>query len=149
RRGDVGFCRFLALAAPPAAGLRGLAAAIAGIDMFSFFSKLFDTSGFPPPLECGATWGPGAPGRWVRILLERAVFSAYIAIPVMLVYFVFRKKTGAFLPIFWLFAVFILACGCVHLIEATLFSHPWYRLSALVKLITAVASVATAAALIP
>src|SRR5262245_37792918 len=125
------------------------AAAIAEIDMLSFFSKLFDTSGFPPRWECGAAWEQEPMVGWMHILSDAAIFIAYTAIPLMLVYFVFRKKTGVFLPIFWLFAVFILACGCVHLIEATLFSHPWYRLSALVKLITAVASVATVIALVP
>jgi signal transduction histidine kinase/DNA-binding response OmpR family regulator/HPt (histidine-containing phosphotransfer) domain-containing protein len=117
--------------------------------MLSFFSKLFDTSGFPPRWECGAAWAQEPVVGWMHILSDVAIFAAYTAIPLMLVYFVFRKKTGVFLPIFWLFAVFILACGCVHLIEATLFSHPWYRLSALVKLITAVASVTTVIALVP
>src|SRR5215207_1566439 len=117
--------------------------------MLSFFSNLFDTSGFPARWECGAAWTQEPMVGWLHILSDAAVFAAYTAIPLMLLYFVFQKKTGAFLPIFWLFAVFILACGTVHLVEATLFWHPWYRLSALVKAITAVASVATVGALVP
>src|SRR5215207_5235547 len=117
--------------------------------MLSFFSNLFDTSGFPARWECGAAWTQEPMVGWLHILSDAAVFAAYTAIPLMLLYFVFQKKTGAFLPIFWLFAVFILACGTVHLVEATLFWHPWYRLSALVKLVTAVASVATVGALVP
>ena len=117
--------------------------------MLEFFWRLFDTSGFPPRWECGAGWAAEPSVGWIHIFSDLAVFAAYTAIPLMLLYFVFHKKTGSFLPIFWLFAVFILACGTVHLVEATIFWYPWYRLSALVKLITAVASVATVAALVP
>ena len=117
--------------------------------MLEFFWRLFDTSGFPPRWLCGAGWAEEPAVGWITIFSDLAVFAAYTAIPLMLLYFVFHKKTGVFLPIFWLFAVFILACGTVHLVEATIFWHPWYRLSALVKLITAVASVATVVALVP
>src|SRR5262249_10998669 len=131
------------------AGLPRPAAEIAEIAMLEFFWRLFDTSGFPPRWECGAAWAEEPAVGWIHIFSDLAVFAAYTAIPLMLLYFVFHKKTGSFLPIFWLFAVFILACGTVHLVEATIFWHPWYRLSALVKLITAVASVATVGALVP
>jgi hypothetical protein len=117
--------------------------------MLAFFLELFDTSGFPPRWDCGTAWAQEPAVGWIHIFSDLAVFAAYTAIPLMLLYFVVHKKTGAFLPIFWLFAVFILACGTVHLVEATIFWHPWYRLSALVKLITAVASVATVTALVP
>jgi signal transduction histidine kinase/CheY-like chemotaxis protein/HPt (histidine-containing phosphotransfer) domain-containing protein len=126
-----------------------LAAEIAEIAMLAFFLELFDTTGFPPRWQCGATWDLEPAVGYIHIGSDLAVFAAYTAIPLMLLYFVFHKKTGAFLPIFWLFAVFILACGTVHLVEATIFWHPWYRLSALVKLITAIASVATVIALVP
>src|SRR5262249_34048931 len=56
---------------------------------------------------------------------------------------------GPFLRFFWLSAVFSLPGGTVTLVEAAFFWPPWYRLSALVKLITAVASVATVLALVP
>jgi signal transduction histidine kinase/CheY-like chemotaxis protein len=117
--------------------------------MLSFFSHLFDTSGFPPRWDCGTGWGEDPLIGWLHIVSDVAVFGAYTAIPLMLLYFIFRKNTGSFLPVFGLFAVFILACGCVHLVEALLFWQPWYRLSALVKVVTAVASVATVVALVP
>ncbi len=117
--------------------------------MLAFFLNLFDTSGFPPRWDCGLAWAQEPAIGWIHVLSDLAVFASYTAIPLMLLYFIFHKRTGAFLPIFWLFAVFILACGTVHLVEATIFWHPWYRLSALVKLITAVASVATVMALVP
>src|SRR5262245_18833863 len=140
----------------PIAHLRSLSARLlrpaaenAEIAMLEFFWRLFDTSGFPPRWECGAEWAQEPAVGWIHILSDVAIFAAYTAIPLMLLYFIFHKKTGAFLPIFWLFAVFILACGTVHLVEATIFWHAWYRLSALAKLITAGASVATVVALVP
>jgi two-component system sensor histidine kinase/response regulator len=54
-----------------------------------------------------------------------------------------------FLPIFWLFAVFIVACGLSHLVEAVIFWEPVYRLSGFVKACTAVVSVATVCELVP
>jgi two-component system, sensor histidine kinase and response regulator len=117
--------------------------------MMDFFTKLFDTSDFPARWYCGRGWSLDPAIGWIHIISDSAIFCAYIAIPIMLVYFVFKKKDAPFLPIFWLFAAFILACGCTHLVEATIFWHPWYRLSGLVKLVTAIVSVLTVAALVP
>jgi signal transduction histidine kinase/CheY-like chemotaxis protein len=114
-----------------------------------FITKLLDTTGFPPRWQCGPAWSQDPSIGWIHILSDSAIFCAYLAIPLMLVYFVFKKKDAPFLPVFWLFAAFILACGFSHLVEATIFWHPWYRLSGLVKLVTAVVSVMTVAALVP
>jgi two-component system, sensor histidine kinase and response regulator len=114
--------------------------------MLAFFSTLFDTTDFPQRWKCGE-WS--AIHGWVHIISDVAIFAAYTAIPLLLLYFIFHKKTGAFLPVFALFAVFILACGCVHLIEATIFWHPWYRFSGFMKAVTAVVSLCTVAALVP
>src|SRR5262245_47649569 len=122
---------------------------IVEIAMLAFIRRLFDTAGFPPRWECGAAWDQEPAIGWIHISADLVVFAAYTAIPLMLLYFVFHKKTGTFLPIFWLFAVFILACGTVHRVEGSLFWHSGYVFSALVYLITAVASVTTVVALVP
>jgi signal transduction histidine kinase/DNA-binding response OmpR family regulator len=114
--------------------------------MFDFLANLFSTADFPQRWNCGV-WTSGH--GWLHIISDIVIFAAYTAIPVMLLYFIFRKKTGAFLPVFALFAVFILACGFVHLTEATIFWIPWYRLSGLLKFVTAIASVWTVLALVP
>jgi len=113
--------------------------------MSSFFQHLFDTTGFPPRWHCGQ-WSEGH--GWLHILSDLAIFGAYAAIPLALVYFTRRRKDAPFIPVFWLFAAFIISCGISHLIEATIFWHPWYRLSGLVKAITAVISWMTVIALI-
>jgi hypothetical protein len=113
--------------------------------MFDFFRKLFDTADFPARWQCGQ-WS-SAHG-WLHIASDLAVFGAYLAIPCVLVYSLLKYRNLALSKVVWLFGAFILACGTGHLIEATLFWEPWYRLSGVVKAITAVVSWATVFALI-
>jgi signal transduction histidine kinase/CheY-like chemotaxis protein len=114
--------------------------------MWDFFSNLFNTSGFPPRWHCG-TWTSGH--GWLHIVSDSAVFGAYTAIPLVLGFFVIRKRDVPFPKIFWLFAAFIFACGFGHLIEAVIFWHPVYRFAGVWKLATAIVSWATVVALIP
>ncbi len=111
-----------------------------------FFTLLFDVSDFPPRWYCGA-WTPGH--GWLHILSDLGVWSAYIAIPCVLGYFLFRRRDVPFRNVFWLFGAFILACGTTHLMEAIIFWWPAYRLAGLIKLFTAVVSWATVIALVP
>ena len=112
----------------------------------NFFTELFDTSDFPRRWDCGS-WTPGL--GWLHILSDLGVWSAYLAIPCILVYFVLHKKNIPFRAIFWLFGAFILACGTTHLMEAIIFWWPVYRLAGLIKLFTAIVSWATVIALVP
>ncbi len=114
--------------------------------MIEFFKHLFDTDGFPDRWHCG-DWTAGH--GWLHIISDSMIFAAYTAIPFTLLLFAWRKhREILFVRLVWLFAAFILACGLVHLIEATIFWHPWYRFSGLVKGITAAVSWATAIAII-
>ena len=76
------------------------------------------------------------------------IWLAYLAIPAVLLFFVFRRRVP-FPAIFWLFGAFIVTCGFTHLMEVVTFWQPVYRLSALVKVLTALASWATVLALVP
>jgi PAS domain S-box-containing protein len=114
--------------------------------MFDFLTRLFDTTGFPPRWDCG-DWTRGH--GWLHILSDLTIWSAYFAIPCILVYFVLRRRDVPFPTIFWLFGAFILACGTTHLMEAIIFWQPVYRLAGVIKLLTAVVSWATVAALVP
>jgi PAS domain S-box-containing protein len=107
--------------------------------------KLFDTDDFPARWHCG---------RWtdlhgyVHIFSDIAIFGAYAAIPLTLLYLVRKRRTDLpFPPVFWLFACFIFACGTGHLVEATIFWKPWYRFSGLLKVVTAITSWTTVIAL--
>lgn len=108
--------------------------------MGSAFSSIFDTADFPARWMCG-TWT--AAHGWVHILSDIAIFGAYFAIPLSILFFVSKRRDVPFPPIFWLFAIFIFSCGFGHLVEATIFWHPWYRFSGLVKVVTATVSWAT------
>ncbi len=114
--------------------------------MFEFFASLFDSSGFPPRWYCG-NWSTGL--GWLHIIADLGVWSAYVAIPLVLGYFVLRKKDIPFRSVFILFGMFILACGTTHLMEAIIFWWPAYRLAGAIKVATAFISWATVLALIP
>jgi PAS domain S-box-containing protein len=114
--------------------------------MVDFFTQLFDSDGFFPRWQCG-DWSAGL--GWLHIFADLGVWSAYLAIPLVLTYFATHRKDLPFQRIFWLFGAFILACGTTHLMDATLFWWPAYRLAVLIKLGTAVVSWGTVVALIP
>lgn len=108
--------------------------------------SLFDPSGFPPRWQCG-NWSDVH--GWVHIIADLGVWSAYLAIPCVLGFYVVRRKDLPFRGIFVLFVLFILACGTTHLMEAVIFWWPAYRLAGAIKVATAVVSWATVFALIP
>lgn len=116
------------------------------MNILDFFGKLVDTAGFPARWNCGTAWTPFL--GWLHILSDLAIFGAYFAIPLSLLFFVFRRRDVPLRGVFWLFAAFILSCGVTHLIEAIIFWEPVYRLSGLAKFITAVISWTTVIALV-
>src|SRR5215470_8532871 len=114
--------------------------------MLEVFTHLFDPTGFPPRRACGDGWTPAL--IWLHITSDLFIWLAYVSIPLVLLYFT-RRRDLPFPRLFLLFALFILACGTTHLIEAIIFDYPVYRLAGVVKLITAIVSWATVFALIP
>jgi hypothetical protein len=113
--------------------------------MTQFADGLFDTSGFVPRAQCGA-WTPAL--IWLHVVSDLLIWVAYVSIPVILVVFS-RQKGLPFPRVFRLFALFILACGFVHLVEAVIFYEPIYRFSGVLKAVTAAVSLMTVAALVP
>ncbi|QDV38145.1 PAS domain S-box protein [Tautonia plasticadhaerens] len=113
--------------------------------MADFFTRLLDTSDFPGRWRCG-NWTPGL--GWLHVGSDLGIFGAYLSIPLVLAYFLIRRRDVPFPRIGWLFGAFILSCGIGHLIEAVIFWHPVYRLAGLVKAATAVVSWFTVVALI-
>jgi two-component system, sensor histidine kinase and response regulator len=107
---------------------------------------LFDESGFVPRSACGA---------WTTQLIllhnisDALIWLAYVAIPLILIYFLRHRRDVPFYRVFWLFGLFIAFCGLTHLLEVVVFYVPIYHLIGVVKLATAVVSLATVVALIP
>jgi two-component system, cell cycle sensor histidine kinase and response regulator CckA len=107
---------------------------------------IFDSSSFTARWDCG-NWPPWL--GWLHIVSDLLIWLAYLAIPLILVHFVRRRRDLPFPRLFWLFGAFILTCGTTHLLEAVIFYQPVYRLAGVLKLVTALASWATVLALIP
>lgn len=111
-----------------------------------FFSHLFDAENWPPRWFCG-TWTDFH--GWLYILSDLLIWAAYFTIPFILIYFISKRKNELpFVRIFWLFVLFILACGFTHLVDATMFWYPAYRLSAVWLFITGLISWAAVIGLI-
>jgi len=115
--------------------------------MFEFATRLFDTTGFVPRSNCGE-WDQNPGLRWMHVGGDIFIWLAYLSIPLVLLYFT-RRRDLPHPRLFVLFAVFIMACGFGHLLEALMFEHPLYRLAGVWKVFTAIVSWATVFALIP
>ncbi len=111
-----------------------------GFQFQSFFSNIFNTNDWPARWHCG-TWSDFH--GWLYIISDLTIWLAYFAIPILLFIILKKRKDIPFLNIFWLFIAFILFCGLTHFIDAIIFWWPAYRLSALLRLFTAVVSVIT------
>lgn len=95
---------------------------------------LLGVGDFPARWSCGR-WSDWL--GWTHVISDVLIWAAYFAIPVILVYFVGKRKDLPFSYIFPVFGAFILACGTNHLIDAVIFWYPIYRVSAVVKVFTA------------
>lgn len=108
---------------------------------------LLSTDGFPARWTCGTAWTPLL--GWAHIISDCLIWLSYMAIPVLLAFFMLRRREVPFPAVGWLFVAFIFLCGTGHLVDAAMFYWPAYRALAVIKVGTALVSVATALALIP
>lgn len=110
-----------------------------------FFRKLLSAD-FMPHGHC-YWWKPDI--IWLHVISDAAITLAYFSIPLMLVYFVRRKKDIPFHWIFLMFGAFIFWCGTTHALNIVTLWIPVYRLDGIVKAITAGVSIVTALCLFP
>lgn len=110
------------------------------------FSNLLPLADFMPHGYC-YQWD--APLVWLHVVSDSLITLAYYCIPVVLVYFVRKRRDVPFHWLFLMFGSFILACGTTHLMEIWNVWHASYLLAGVIKALTATVSVVTAAALIP
>jgi glucan phosphoethanolaminetransferase (alkaline phosphatase superfamily) len=113
--------------------------------VIEFFNKLFSAGDWPARWVCGE-WSSFH--GWLYITSDIAIWLAYFVIPAIIIFFIQKRHNLPFLPVFWLFGAFIILCGSTHLIDAIMFYWPAYRLSALLRVLTALVSMATAFVLI-
>ena len=108
---------------------------------------LFDTDQrFMPHGHC-YLWDPTI--LWMNVGSDAVIAISYFAIPLFLVLVVRRHRDLSFNGIFYLFALFIIACGTTHWMGIWTVWQPNYGLQGVFKVITACASLGTALALIP
>ncbi|MFO0983712.1 MAG: ATP-binding protein [Planctomycetota bacterium] len=114
--------------------------------MRDFLARLFDAADFLPR----RLWGRWSTELvWLHIVADALIWLAYVAIPVVLVYFARRRPDIPFRRMLWLFGAFIVLCGATHLMEVAAFYWPAYRFLGVVKSATAVVSWVTVVAMVP
>lgn len=113
--------------------------------MLAFFNYLFYSNDFIPHGHC-YLWKTGL--VWLHIISDATIALAYYSIPLLLIYFISKRKDVPFNGVFLLFGAFILACGTGHLMEIWTLWHPDYWIAGGLKALTAIISIYTAFALI-
>ena len=111
-----------------------------------FLRNLFDSKDFMPHGHC-YLWRSDV--IFVNLLSDSLIVMSYYSIPLILIYFIRKKRDLPFWWMFLMFGVFILACGTTHLMEIWNIWQGTYRLSSLIKLFTGLVSVTTAILLFP
>ncbi|MFI4980811.1 MAG: PAS domain S-box protein [Nevskiales bacterium] len=112
--------------------------------MIDELSRLLAVNGYLPHGYC-INWSPLLMITFV--ISDVLTFLAYFSMPVALVFFARRRADFPYRWLLWMFAAFIMACGTTHLMGAIVLWQPLYGLDALLKMITALLSVVTAAVL--
>jgi len=101
---------------------------------------------FMPHGACFA-WRPDVLA--LHVVSDAFTAVAYFSIPALLFWFSRRRKELPFRGVFWMFALFIISCGLTHVLAIWTIWHPDYWLDGAVKAVTALASVGTAAVMLP
>jgi len=85
---------------------------------------------------------------WSHAISDGIIALAYCAIPLTLIYIFRKRQDFKFIWMMVLFAVFIFGCGITHVFDVVTIWNPIYRLDAVARIITALASIGTAAVLV-
>src|SRR5579871_5163750 len=110
------------------------------------FSGLVDSAALTAHGYC-LSWQPGLMA--LHVVSDAMIAASYYSIPLAITLLLLRRADVAFSWMAWLFAIFIMACGTTHVMGIWTLWHPDYVADGLVKVVTAAASVMTAAALWP
>jgi two-component sensor histidine kinase len=112
----------------------------------SLWDWLFNPSGLTPHGFC-LSWAPGLVA--VHAGSDAVIGLAYFSIPLAIAAFVRQRPDLKYSWVAYLFVAFILACGTTHLMAIFTLWAPAYGVEGVIKLVTAVLSIATAAILWP
>jgi PAS domain S-box-containing protein len=107
---------------------------------------LFNPAGLTPHGFC-LSWSPSLIG--LHVASDAIIGLAYFSIPLAIAEFVRRRPDLKYSWVAYLFLAFILACGTTHFMGILTLWVPAYGVEGLIKALTAVLSIATAALLWP
>jgi signal transduction histidine kinase/ActR/RegA family two-component response regulator len=114
--------------------------------MWAALERLLDSSMFSPHGIC-LLWEPEL--IWLHVVSDAVIAASYFSIPFALAIVVSKRRDFQFGWIGWSFAAFIMACGLTHVFSIYTLWVPVYGIEGIVKAITALASIVTAAILWP
>jgi signal transduction histidine kinase len=114
--------------------------------MFQYLHDLLQTGSLSPHGIC-LLWRPEL--IWTHVGADALIGISYYSIPIAIAYFVSHRTDIQFGWVFWAFALFILACGTTHFFSIWTLWIPDYGVEALVKVVCAAVSIATAIGLWP
>lgn len=114
--------------------------------MLDYLRTLWNADRFAPHGYC-LLWQPEL--IWTHVVADALIGVSYFSIPFALAYFLTKRRDVQFGWVVWMFAVFIMACGLTHFFAIWTLWNPDYGIEAVIKAITAIASVVTAIALWP
>lgn len=80
---------------------------------------------------------------WGNVVFDMAIFLSYVGISSVLFGATVGMRRFPISSLFWMFGLFILSCGLVHLLGAVLMWSPWYDIDLGIKGACAVFSVGT------
>lgn len=103
---------------------------------------LLSKSGFMPHGHC-YLWKPEL--LWTITGSDLLIGLSYVSISISLVYLVWRARLP-FQKVFLAFGLFIAACGAGHFLDIVTTWHPYYWLTAVFRVVTAIASILSAVA---
>jgi two-component sensor histidine kinase len=112
----------------------------------SIWDWLLNPAGLTPHGFC-LSWAPGL--VWLHAASDAIIGLAYFSVPLALALFARQRRDLQYSWVIYLFVAFILACGTTHLMSIFTLWFPAYGIEGVIKLITAVASIATAMLLWP
>jgi two-component sensor histidine kinase len=86
---------------------------------------------------------------WTHVVSDILIGLAYFSIPAALGVFLYHRRDVRFGWAIWMFVAFIMLCGVTHFMMVWTIWNADYGIEALIKAVTAIASVVTAVALWP
>ncbi len=122
-----------------------------GVVMLAYVQDYWSLAGLLPHAVCLA----GRPYiLWGQVVADAIIALAYFVIPLAILYFVVkrhalypRKYTRQYIGIVVLCILFIVSCGLTHVAHIITLWYPYYGIETLLKLETALVSLATAIAI--